>query len=402
MTLHKTKVLLLENIHKDARKMFTAKNYEVIAGPASLEEADLIREIRDVSILGIRSKTHISRAILDHAEKLLAIGAYCIGTNQIDLTTCTQNAVAVFNAPYSNTRSVVELAIGNMIALIRRSFDASAKLHRGVWDKDSSWRFEMRGKTLGIVGYGNIGSQLSILAELLGMEVYFYDIQDKLALGNTKKCKTLAELLKISNFVSLHVDGRPDNRNLISKRELQIMRRGSYLLNLSRGEIVNLPDLADAVRSRHLAGAAVDVFPVEPKSNSEPFSSVLQNLENVILTPHVGGNTEEAQKDIAHSVTNRLFEYLQNGSVSRSVNFPEVILPAVKKGHRVVHIHKNVPGILARINKIFASHGINIEGQHLQTQGHLGYAVTDVPSADQGLLAALQKIPNTIRTRKLF
>ncbi len=402
MNVRKPKALLLEHIHKDARKLFTSKGYEVKAFSSSLEEGELIRELRDVSIFGIRSKTQISKNILDHAENLLAIGAYCIGTNQIDLTTCTQNAIAVFNAPYSNTRSVVELAIGNMIALIRRSFDASAKLHRGIWAKDSSRRFEMRGKTLGIVGYGNIGSQLSILAELLGMEVYFYDIQDKLALGNTKKCKTFAELLKKATFVSLHVDGRPENKNLISKTELQMMQRGSYLLNLSRGQTVNLQDLANALQSHHLAGAAIDVFPVEPKSNSEPFSSVMQNLENVILTPHVGGNTEEAQRDIAHSVTNRLLEYMQTGSISRSVNFPEVILPAVKKGHRIVHIHKNVPGMLARINKIFANHGINIEGQHLQTQGSLGYAVTDVLSADHALLAELQRIPNTLRTRKLF
>ncbi|MGC9599043.1 MAG: phosphoglycerate dehydrogenase [Minisyncoccia bacterium] len=399
----KIKVLLLENIHADAAKTFSAEGYPVKTADRALDEADLVKELADVRILGIRSKTKITGHILAAAPRLLAIGAFCIGTNQIDFAECDKRGVAVFNAPYANSRSVVELALGEILMLLRKVFDKSVQLHAGTWNKSASGSFEARGKRLGIVGYGNIGSQLSVLAEALGMEVYFYDIEEKLALGNAKRCKTLAELLRKSDVVSLHVDGRAENKNLIGEKELARMRPGSYLVNISRGHVVNLDALARHLTAGHLAGAAVDVFPEEPKGNADPFTSPLQGLPNVILTPHIGGSTEEAQKNIAGYVAGRVIDYVNTGDTSMSVNFPNVRLPLLKKAHRIIHIHENIPGMLARVNEIFAAHKINIVGQYLKTTETIGYTITDIESTHGNeVIAALKAVPHTIKARILY
>ncbi len=400
---NKIKVLLLENIHADAAKTFSDEGYPVRTVDRALDEAELTRELADVLILGIRSKTKITSRVLAAAPRLLAIGAFCIGTNQINLAECDKKGIAVFNAPYSNSRSVVELALGEMLMLLRKVFNKSEKLHVGVWDKSASGSFEARGKRLGIVGYGNIGSQLSVLAEALGMEVYFYDIEEKLALGNTKRCRSLAELLRKSDIVSLHVDGRPENKNLIGEKELARMRPGSYLVNISRGNVVDLDALAKHLAAGHIAGAAVDVFPEEPKGNGELLVSPLQGLPNVILTPHIGGSTEEAQKNIAGYVAGRIIDFINNGDTSMSVNLPNVRLPLLKKAHRIIHIHENIPGMLARVNEIFAAHKINIVGQYLKTTETIGYTITDIESAHGNeVIAALKAVPHTIKARILY
>ncbi len=400
---NKIKVLLLENIHADAAKTFAAEGYPIKTVDKALDEAELARELADVLILGIRSKTKITGRVLAAAPRLLAIGAFCIGTNQINLAECDKKGIAVFNAPYSNSRSVVELALGEILMLLRRVFNKSEKLHAGVWDKSAAGSFEARGKRLGILGYGNIGSQLSVLAEALGMEVYFYDIEEKLALGNAKRCKTLAELLRKSDVVSLHVDGRAENKNLIGEKELAHMRPGSYFVNISRGNVVNLDALARHLKAGHIAGAAVDVFPEEPKSNTESLVSPLQGLPNVILTPHIGGSTEEAQKNIAGYVAGRIIDFVNTGDTSMSVNLPNVRLPLLKKVHRIIHIHENIPGMLARINEIFAAHKINIAGQYLKTTEMIGYTITDIDSNHGNeVIAALKAVPHTIKARILY
>jgi D-3-phosphoglycerate dehydrogenase len=399
----KMKVLLLEKLDLLAVEMFQKEGYEVEALSTALDENELIEKIKDVHILGIRSKTEVSSKVIEHAKKLRVIGAFCIGTNQIDVAACTEQGIAVFNAPYSNTRSVVELVLGEIIMLSRKTFEKSSKLHKGIWDKSSEGSREIRGKKLGIIGYGNIGSQLSVLAEMVGMEVYFYDITDKLALGNAKKCESLKDLLKISDIVTVHVDGRASNTNLIDEPEFKAMKNGVIFLNLSRGVIVNIEALAAHIQSGKIAGAAVDVFPKEPKNNKEAFISQLQNLPNVILTPHIGGSTQEAQYNIAGFVSTKLIEFINIGATVLSTNMPQLQLSPHQNAHRCIHIHANVPGMMAHINEILAKNNINIEGQYLKTNESIGYVITDIDkNYDPNIIETLKKIPGTIKFRVLY
>jgi D-3-phosphoglycerate dehydrogenase len=399
----KMKVLLLEKIDPLAVEAFQKEGYQIETVASALDEDELCEKIKDVSIVGIRSKTEITKKVVSHAKKLLAIGAFCIGTNQINLTECTEKGITVFNAPYSNTRSVVELAIGEMIMLYRKVFDKSSKLHNGVWEKSAEGSHEIRGKNLGIVGYGSIGSQLSVIAEMLGMHVYFYDIIDKLSLGNARKCSSLQELLNIADVLTIHVDGRKSNHHLISEKEFAEMKNGVLFLNLSRGFIVDLKALANNIKNGKIAGAAVDVFPVEPKSNQDPFISELQKLPNVILTPHIGGSTLEAQRGIAEFVSNKLIDFVNTGNTVLSVNMPQIQLPPFHNAHRFIHFHKNVPGMMAQINEIIAKHSINIEGQYLKTNEEVGYVITDVnKNYDKDLEESFKKIPGTIKLRVLY
>jgi D-3-phosphoglycerate dehydrogenase len=371
-------VLLLENIHPDAVRIFEQEGYSVETVKGSLSKDELCKRIKDVSILGIRSKTQITPRILNCANKLHAIGTFCIGTNQVNLDECSKRGIAVFNAPYSNTRSVVELALGEMIMLIRNTFVKSTKMHQGIWDKSANNSVEIRGKKLGIVGYGSIGAQFSVIAEALGMKVYFYDVIDKLALGNAKKCSSLQELLALSDVVTLHVDGRKENANLINETSFEQMKDGVVFLNLSRGHVVDLNALIKHLKSGKVRGAAVDVFPEEPASNDEPFISELCGLPNVILTPHVGGSTEEAQLDIGNYVARKIIQYINTGSTFGSVNLPEIQLPEFQSAHRIMHIHENVKGILAQINTILLEYDNNIVGQYLKTNENMGYVITDI------------------------
>ncbi|WP_089684723.1 phosphoglycerate dehydrogenase [Catalinimonas alkaloidigena] len=400
---HRIKVLLLENIHKKANEIFQTEGYQLEVVNGGLDEDELCERIRDVQILGIRSKTQVTARVLEHANRLMTIGAFCIGTNQIDLETCKEKGVAVFNAPYSNTRSVVELAISEMIALIRGVFPKSMAMHQGQWDKSAKNSNEIRGKKLGIIGYGNIGAQLSVLAEAMGMKVYFYDIVDRLALGNVQKCDTLEELLRQADVVTLHIDGRPENKNFFGAHEFGQMKDGAVFLNLARGPVVQIPALVEALKSGKLRGAGVDVFPEEPKNNDEPFVSELIGLHNVILTPHVGGSTEEAQFNIAEFVPGKIIDYINSGSTFMSVNFPNLQLPAFGGAHRLLHIHRNTPGVIANINRVLSEHGTNIVGQHLKTNETIGYVITDVDKAyDKDVIKALKEIPNTIKFRVLY
>lgn len=400
---NRIKVLLLEKIHQDAVKAFETEGFSVESIQGALGEEELCKKIKDVSILGIRSKTKVTKKVLDSANKLLVVGAFCIGTNQIDLEAAARVGVAVFNAPYSNTRSVVELAIGNMLSLIRRTFEKSEKLHKGEWDKSADGCFEIRSKKLGIIGYGNIGSQLSVVAEALGMEVYFYDTIEKLSLGNAQKCNSMTELLKKSDIISIHVDGRKENTNLIGSKEFAQMKPGVLFINSARGHVVDVQALANAVKSKHVGGAAVDVFPYEPKTNDEQFETPLQGLSNVILTPHIGGSTLEAQINIAHFVSKRLIQFVNHGDTTLSVNFPELQLPPLHTGSRFMHIHENIPGIMAQITNVLAEKKINIEGQYLQTSSQIGYVITDVGQKySKPVEAALRAIPGTIRLRVLY
>lgn len=396
-------VLLLENVHPDAVRIFEQEGYSVETVKGSLSEDELCKRIKDVSILGIRSKTQITPRILDCANKLHAIGTFCIGTNQVNLDECSKRGIAVFNAPYSNTRSVVELALGEMIMLIRNTFVKSTKMHQGVWDKSANNSVEIRGKKLGIVGYGSIGAQFSVIAEALGMKVYFYDVIDKLALGNAKKCSSLQELLALSDVVTLHVDGRKENANLINETSFEQMKDGVVFLNLSRGHVVDLNALITNLKSGKVRGAAVDVFPEEPASNDEPFISELCGLPNVILTPHIGGSTEEAQLDIGNYVARKIIQYINTGSTFGSVNLPEIQLPEFQSAHRIMHIHENVKGILAQINNILLEYDNNIVGQYLKTNENMGYVITDIDNFhNTDLEKRLKDIPNTIRYRILY
>ena len=399
------KVLLLENVHHAAVEAFEAEGFDVDFHIGALEEDVLIEKIKTASIVGIRSKTMLTEDVLKHAEKLIAIGAFCIGTNQIDLKQCTKQGIAVFNAPYSNTRSVVELAIGEIIMLIRKIPSNSERLHRGVWNKSATNAYEIRGKKLGLIGYGHIGMQLSVVAEAMGMEVYFYDATDKMPLGNAMKCRTMKEVFNQADVVSIHIDGRKENDNLITAKEFAQMKDGVIFLNLARGFVVDIPALVDALKSGKVAGAGVDVFPNEPKTNKDPFTSELMGLENVILSPHIGGSTEEAQEMIGHYVPERLLEYINNGSTTGSVNFPEVQLPMMThdESHRLLHIHENVPGIMAKINGLMAKHDINVSGQYLKTNETIGYVIVDVNRTySPEFLEELKEISNTIKFRKLF
>jgi D-3-phosphoglycerate dehydrogenase len=358
--------------------------------------------LKGVNILGIRSKTQVTDKVLENARDLIAIGAFCIGTNQIDIDACNKRGIAIFNAPFSNTRSVVELAIGNMIALLRKVFDKSRLLHEGKWDKSASNSFEIRGKVLGIIGYGNIGAQLSVLAEAMGMKVYFYDIEDKLPLGNAECCDTMEELLEVSDVVTVHVDGRPSNKNLIDFDEFAAMKDHAIFINLSRGFVVNIDALAKNLRSGKLSGAAVDVYPEEPKLKQSEYHTVLQNLPNTILTPHIGGSTEEAQKKIAEFVPTKLHDFIRSGSTMSSVNFPNLQLQRIRDGHRILHLHINVPGILGQLNNIFAESNINIDSQLLKTNENLGYVIIDVKQQyDDKILEKLHNIEATIKVRVL-
>ena len=396
------RALLLEAIHDDAAFALRDAGFEVERLDRAVGEDELVERLGGVHVLGLRSNTHLTARALDAGTDLLAVGAFCIGTNQIDLATASDKGVAVFNAPFSNTRSVVELALSELIALTRRLTDKNRDMHAGVWDKSAVGSHEVRGRRLGIVGYGNIGSQLSVLAEALGMRVMFFDTADRLALGNARRCGTLDELFAECDVVTLHVDGRSSNSGIFGEEQFARMRQGSIFLNLSRGFVVDHEALARHVESGHIAGAAVDVFPVEPKAKGEEFVSPLRGLPNVILTPHVGGSTEEAQQDIGHFVAGKLRDYVATGATSLSVNLPPVALPRELGLARLLHLHVNTPGVLASVNGVLAEHGVNIEGQQLSTRGSLGFVVTDIagtPSED--MVAALSSMPETVRLRVL-
>jgi D-3-phosphoglycerate dehydrogenase / 2-oxoglutarate reductase len=396
------KVLLLENVHPDAAARLTKEGHDVETGKRALGEDELIEALPGVHLLGIRSGTYITERVLANAPDLVGIGAFCIGTNQIDLAAAARRGIAVFNAPFSNTRSVVELALAEVIAMARRLPEKNTQMHVGVWDKSAKGSHEVRGRKLGIVGYGNIGTQLSVLAENLGMTVYFYDIADKLALGNARRCSTLHELLGAVETVTLHVDGRDGNRGFFGEEEFAAMRPRSLFLNLSRGFVVDHAALRRNIETGHIAGAAIDVFPNEPRGAGDEFVSELRGLSNVILTPHVGGSTEEAQQDIGDFVAGKLADYVSSGATSLSVNLPGLALPASGGTHRLVHIHKNVPGVLASINRVLADHGVNVEGQLLKTKDDYGYVLTDIGTEySDEVLAELRAMPVTIRLRTL-
>ena len=411
------KALLLENISAAAVEVFRDAGYEVEALKPALEERELIEKIRGVSILGVRSKTHVSKAVLEAAcagtEKpsllpnagrngapsgLIAVGAFCIGVDKIDRAVASDSGIAVFNDPHSNSRSVAELAVGEIIVLLRRVFVSSSQMHTGVWNKSAAGAHEVRGLTLGIVGYGKIGSQLSDLAEAMGMRVVFYDVSHVLARGNARAV-SFRELLEMSDVVTLHVDGKPQNQNLFGKEEFAAMKNGACFLNLSRGFVVDHNALADCLKSAKVAGAAIDVFPSEPDSGGA-FKSVLQGLPNVILTPHIGGSTEEAQQNIGQFVSAKLIDYVRTGDSTLSVNMPQCHLEYEEGSYRLMHIHHNVPGILRAINDILADRGINVERQSLNTRGNLGYAIYDINRpCDAELMAQLRGVPHTIAVR---
>jgi len=396
-------VLLLENVHPIAVELMKNEGYNVEIMTSAMSEDELAEKISTVSVLGIRSKTQVTEKVLKNANRLIAIGAFCIGTNQIDLLTCQKKGIAVFNAPFSNTRSVVEMAIAQIIFLMRGLHDKSMKMHQGIWDKSASGSFEIRGKKLGIIGYGNIGTQLSVLAENMGLDVYYYDIIEKLALGNATKVDSLEELLQNCDIISLHVDGRKENANLIDKKHIDLMKQGALLLNLSRGHVVDVAALKEAILNGKIGGTAIDVFPEEPKNNDEPFASELIGLPNTILSPHIGGSTLEAQQNIARFVPGKIMEYINTGNTYNSVNFPNIQLPFLQNAHRLIHIHHNEPGILAKINQILASYEINIVGQYLKTNENIGYVITDINKKySNEVIDAMKGIEGTIRFRVLY
>lgn len=396
-------VLLLENVHPVAVELLKSEGFSVETYHGALSEDELCEKIKNVSVLGIRSKTQVTPRVLEHANRLMVIGAFCIGTNQIDLKGATKRGIAVFNAPFSNTRSVVELAIAEMVMLMRNIVDKSVKMHKGQWDKSAKGSFEVRGKNLGLIGYGNIGTQLSVLAESMGMKVFYYDVEEKLSLGNAVKCKTMKEVLERADVISLHVDGRPSNANLIGSSEFDVMKKGVIFINLSRGHVVDIHALKENILSGKVAGCAVDVFPQEPASNNDEFVSELRGLPNTILTPHIGGSTLEAQENIGNFVPTKIIDYINTGSTSNSVNFPNLTLPILENAHRLIHVHNNVPGILAKINHVLADHGINIAGQYLKTNESIGYVITDISkNYDKEVITKLREIENTIKFRMLY
>ncbi|MBL7734189.1 MAG: phosphoglycerate dehydrogenase [Chitinophagaceae bacterium] len=400
----KIKILFLENISDSAVKFFKDSGYSSVRKLSkALPEEELIKEIKDVHLLGIRSKTHITDKVLEHAKKLQAIGCFCIGTNQVDLKSAQARGVAVFNAPYSNTRSVAELVIASAIMLIRRIPDKNRSAHEGIWQKDSAGSYELRGKTLGIIGYGNIGAQVSVLAEALGMKVIFYDTITKLPLGNAVAKKTLKETVSQADVVTLHVPDLPSTRNLISKSVIKSFKPGGILINYARGEVVDLDALRAAILDKNISGAAIDVFPVEPEKNGDAFKTPLQQLPNVILTPHIGGSTEEAQLNIGEDVSDKLYQYLEMGISIGSHTVPPLSLPPQEGTHRILHIHKNVPGVLSAINSQLSSHNINILGQYLKTNEEIGYVVLDVDKKlSASALSLLKEVEATIKVRLLY
>ena len=403
MTAAPIRALLLEQIHPDAEDILRSSGFEVESVSRALDEDELVERLPGVHLVGLRSKTHLTRRVIESAPDLISIGAFCIGTNQIDLGAAAERGITVFNAPFSNTRSVVELAIAEIISMTRRLTEKNASMHAGVWDKSAEGAHEVRGQTLGIVGYGNIGTQLSVLAENLGMRVLFYDTTDKLALGNARRCLTLDDLLRESDVVTLHVDGRSSNSNLFGAEQFAQMRQGSLFLNLSRGFVVDYASLRAHIESGHIAGAAVDVFPVEPKGRGDEFVSELRGLPNVILTPHIGGSTEEAQQDIGRFVAGKFRDYVLDGSTSMSVNVPGLALPRRADTLRLAHLHRNVPGVLATINGLLAEGSVNVEAQLLGTRGEVGYVVTDSASGvTQAIVYKIRSMPETLRLRVLF
>ena len=405
-SLDKSKIrfLLLEGVHQSALETLNAAGYTNIEYlKTSLPDDELKAKIKDAHFVGIRSRTQLTEDIFAAAEKLIAVGCFCIGTNQVDLKAATKRGIAVFNAPYSNTRSVAELSLAEIIMLMRGIPERNAQCHRGGWNKSADNSFEIRGKKLGIVGYGSIGTQLSVMAESMGMEVYFYDVVTKLPLGNARQVGTLNELLNIADVISLHVPETDATKWMMGAEQFAQMKQGSILLNASRGTVVDIDALADALRSKKLLGAAIDVFPVEPRSNNEEFVTPLREFDNVILTPHVGGSTLEAQENIGKEVGEKLAQYSDKGTTTSSVNFPEVALPSNAKVHRILHIHKNVPGVMNAINSIFAENNINICGQYLQTVEEVGYVVIDVSTdASELALEKIKEVEGTIRARVLY
>ncbi len=396
------RALLLENLHPVAHDLLAAQGIEVTTHTGALDEDELISALDGISLLGIRSKTQVTDRVVANAPDLLAIGAYCIGTNQIDLGAAAHHGVAAFNAPFSNTRSVVEIALAEIIALARRLTERDRALHEGVWDKTAEGAHEVRGRTLGIVGYGNIGTQLSVLAENLGMSVVFYDTQEKLALGNARRVDSLDELLAVADTVTLHVDGRSGNAGLFGAAQFAKMKPRSIFLNLSRGFVVDYAALREAILAGHVAGAAVDVFPEEPKKRGDAFESDLRGLPNVILTPHIGGSTQEAQESIGNFVSGKFRDYLATASTTLSVNLPNLALDRAGGRSRFAHLHRNTPGVLAAVNQTLAEHGVNIAGQVLATRGDLGYVVTDVDGeVGSDVIEALGAMEQTIRLRTL-
>lgn len=400
---NKINVLLLEKVDKIAFELFNDEGYNVESMDGSLSERELIDKIKNISILGIRSKTKVSKKVIDSGKKLLSIGAFCIGTNQIKLDECDDSGVVVFNAPYSNTRSVVEIVIAQMINLMRKIITKSNNMHSGIWKKDSIDSYEIRNKVIGIIGYGNIGSQLSVICEALGMKVVYYDILDKLSIGNAKKCKSLNELLRQSDIVSLHVDGRDSNTNLISHNEFDLMKEKSILINYSRGNIVDVDALIKNIKNKKLMGAALDVFPEEPSNNEESFISKVKGIDEIILSPHIGGSTKEAQKNIGSYVPEKIIDFINTGNTSSSVNFPKLSLPEQSESHRLIHIHKNEPGVMLEINKIISDYDINIKGQYLKTKENIGYVITDIDTLyNKEVVKSLKNISATIKLRVLY
>lgn len=400
----KIKILLLEGVHQSALDTLNAHGYtniEYLTG--SLPEAELIERVKDVHFIGLRSRTQLTPAVFDAAKKLVAVGCFCIGTNQVNLEAATMRGVAVFNAPYSNTRSVAELVIAEAILLLRGVAEKNAKAHRGEWQKSAKDSYEIRGKKLGIVGYGSIGTQLSVIAESLGMHVFFYDVVTKLPLGNATQAGSLKELLNTCDIVSLHVPETAATKDMMGPAQFAEMKQGSIFLNAARGTVVDIDALCSALSEQRLLGAAVDVFPVEPRTNNDEFISPLREFDNVILTPHVGGSTMEAQENIGYEVAEKLIKYSDNGSSITSVNFPEVALPEHANVHRLLHVHENVPGVLSAINNLFSENNINIVGQYLQTNEKVGYVVIDVDAGSSEIaLGKLKQVNGTIRARRLF
>ncbi|HTB25937.1 MAG TPA: phosphoglycerate dehydrogenase [Puia sp.] len=400
----KVNILFLENISDAAVKRFSGAGYTSVKKlTKALSETDLLKEIEDVHLLGIRSKTQITEKVLRAAKKLQAIGCFCIGVNQVDLKNATKNGIAVFNAPYSNTRSVAELVIGASIMLIRRIPDKSKSAHDGIWMKESKGSYELRGKTMGIIGYGNIGTQVSVLAEAMGMRVIFYDIDTKLPLGNAMAKNSIKELVSVSDIVTIHVPDTDQTRMMINKNVLKQFKKGAILLNYARGEVVDLEALSKALKEGLLSGAGVDVYPQEPEKNGDKFDTPLQGLSNVLLTPHIGGSTEEAQENIGDDVSNKLFQYLEMGISTGSHTIPELSLPQHPDTHRILHIHYNVPGVLSEINTRLSSHHINILAQYLKTNDFIGYVVLDVDkNLSAQAIGLLKEVKNTIKTRLLY
>ncbi|WP_428035778.1 phosphoglycerate dehydrogenase [Amphritea sp.] len=400
----KIKILLLEGVHQSALDTLNAHGYtniEYLTG--SLPEAELLERVKDVHFIGIRSRTQLTEEVFDAADKLIAVGCFCIGTNQVNLAAATMRGVAVFNAPYSNTRSVAELVIAEAIILLRGVAEKNAKAHRGEWQKTAKNSYEIRGKKLGIVGYGSIGSQLSVIAESLGMHVYFYDIVTKLPLGNATQLGSLKELLNTCDIVSLHVPETPATKDMMGAAQFAEMKQDAIFINAARGTVVVIDELCKALADKRLLGAAIDVFPVEPRTNEDEFISPLREFDNVILTPHVGGSTLEAQENIGYEVSEKLIKYSDNGSSITSVNFPEVSLPEHADVHRLLHVHENIPGVMSSINSVFSENGINISGQYLQTNEKVGYVVIDVNAdTSEVALEKLKQVKGTIRCRRLF